>query len=297
MTGARRIGSRRRPVATRTVRLLCGVGALLLVAPSVGPAGAPGPIVGLDHIPVAVRDLDQACATYRALGFVIKPGRPHTNGIRNAHVKFPDGSGIELITAGAAVDGLTTRYVQLIAQGEGPAFLALRARDPDRLVAALRSGGFPFSRDGDLTELRQPGLDWLFVVRDNRSPTDRPEHFDHRNGATALRAVWIATDAGAELERFLAHLGGVSTRRLMSVPDPVTVPLVAVDRGEVAILPASRQLNAGRPIVGVSLHVDRVELVGRQLSKAGFTPRVHTGAAPRVVVAPGETHGIWLEFR
>jgi hypothetical protein len=284
-------------MANRTLRRLCGIGALLLVAPSAGPVGAPGPLVGLDHIPVAVRDLDQACATFRALGFAIKPGRPHPNGIRNAHVKYPDGSGIELITAGAAVDGLTTRYVQLIAQGDGPAFLALRARDTDRLVAALRSRGFPFSRAGDLTELRQPGLEWLFVVRDNRSPTDRPEHFDHRNGATALRSVWVATDAGAELERFLVHLGGVRTRRLLSVPDPVTVPLVTVDGGEVAILPASRQLAAGRPIVGVSLRVDRVDVVGRQLSEAGFTPRVHTGAARRVVVAPSETHGIWLEFR
>jgi len=37
-------------------------------------------IIGLDHIPVAVRNLDSAAHRYRELGFVLKPGRPHANG-------------------------------------------------------------------------------------------------------------------------------------------------------------------------------------------------------------------------
>jgi len=64
-----------------------------------GPA-APEPVVrGLDHVPLAVKDLEQAKADFEALGFALKPGRPHDNGLRNAHVKFPDGTEIELITA------------------------------------------------------------------------------------------------------------------------------------------------------------------------------------------------------
>src|SRR5580692_8943157 len=64
-------------------------------------------IFGVDHIPLVVSDLDGAEADFRAMGFSIKPGRPHADGIRNAHVKFPDGTEIELITAPRSADILT----------------------------------------------------------------------------------------------------------------------------------------------------------------------------------------------
>jgi catechol 2,3-dioxygenase-like lactoylglutathione lyase family enzyme len=282
---------------SRLAGCVCCLGALSLAGFSIGLAAEGGSLVGLDHIPLAVRDLEQASATYRALGFAIKAGRPHSNGIRNAHVKFRDGSGIELITAGAAVDSLTTRYLELLEDGEGPAFLGLHARDTDRLTAALRSGDHAFERDGNITRPRQPDLAYLFVVRDNRSATDRPEHFEHRNGATALRAVWIATGAGRELERLLLDLGGSSARRTVCAPDSVTATVVSVDRGEVVILPESHQVVAGRPIIGVSFQVADVEPVGRQLSSAGIAARIEAGAPGRVIVPPAETHGVWLEFR
>jgi hypothetical protein len=39
--------------------------------------------------PTAVRDLDPAAADF---GFVIKPDRPHDDGIRNQHVRLPMGA-------------------------------------------------------------------------------------------------------------------------------------------------------------------------------------------------------------
>jgi Glyoxalase-like domain len=40
-------------------------------------------LLGIDHIPLAVKDLERATETYRRLGFAIKPGRFHADGIRN----------------------------------------------------------------------------------------------------------------------------------------------------------------------------------------------------------------------
>jgi hypothetical protein len=34
-------------------------------------------VVGLDHIPVAVENLDSAADLFRSLGFALKHGRPH----------------------------------------------------------------------------------------------------------------------------------------------------------------------------------------------------------------------------
>src|SRR5690242_14629103 len=98
-------------------------------------ARAQAPLVsGLDHIPVVVTDLDQAQADYRAMGFAIKPGRFHADGIRNAHVKFPDGTEIELITATHATDELTSEYLAKMKTGEGPVYFGLYAPDRDAVA-------------------------------------------------------------------------------------------------------------------------------------------------------------------
>src|SRR5262245_2486202 len=90
------------------------------------PAGDPA-VVGLDHVPIAVANLEAAAARYRGLGFTLKPGRPHDNGIRNQHAKFADGTELELISAPEARDALTTTYRRHLEHGDGPAFLALYA--------------------------------------------------------------------------------------------------------------------------------------------------------------------------
>ena len=252
--------------------------------------------VGLDHIPVAVRDLEAASATYRALGFSLKPGRPHANGIRNAHVKFPDGAGIELLTVPEAVDPLSTRYADTIRAGDGPAFLSFHARDTTSLHAALRAGGYPFRDAGGLTAIQSPEFGFLFWIEDNRSPTDRPEHFAHPNGATALGAVWIATDDGDVLARLLVGLGGRQQRREVLAPDKVEATVVTLAEGEVFILPARHRLLPGRPIIGASFRVRDLATVRRALAAGGVSPRTGLELPERLVVEPSKAHGLWLEF-
>ena len=47
---------------------------------------------------------------YQRLGFSLKPGRFHAHGLRNNHIKFEDGSGLELISPpGHPTDDLTRR--------------------------------------------------------------------------------------------------------------------------------------------------------------------------------------------
>jgi catechol 2,3-dioxygenase-like lactoylglutathione lyase family enzyme len=260
-------------------------------------AARPGPPrIGLDHIPVAVRDLDAASATYRALGFALKPGRPHANGIRNAHVKFPDGAGIELLTVPAAVDSLSTKYAAMIRGGDGPAFLSFHARDTAALHGALRAGGYPFSQAGGLTDLQSPELEFLFWIQDNRSPTDRPEHFAHPNGATALGAVWIATADGDALARLLVALGGRQERRAVLAPDSVEATVITLAEGQVFILPARHQLLPGRPIIGASFRVRDLATVRRALAAGRVWPRTGLAVAERLVVEPSKAHGLWLEF-
>ena len=112
-------------------------------------------ILGLDHIPIAVGNLERAADRFRALGFVLKPGRPHANGIRNEHAKFPDGTELELITAPAARDDLTRKYRRHLAAGDGPAFLAFYAPDQSRVTRPLPPYVFLGGRQRSPTRIAQ----------------------------------------------------------------------------------------------------------------------------------------------
>jgi catechol 2,3-dioxygenase-like lactoylglutathione lyase family enzyme len=266
-------------------------------------ATAPLPLIGIDHIPFVVRDLEQAADTWRRLGFVIKPGRFHTDGIRNNHVKFPDGAGIELITAPAATDELTRHYTQMISQGEGPAYVSFHPSSEKALIAAAESLGEPYSLQGNLMTFRNQSLQWLFLGEgSNRSPGDRPEHFAHPNGANATLAVWIACgdqDRKRALRLFRA-LGATVDQKVVRAPDPLRTSVATVENGgEVIFLPGKRQLLPGRPIVGIVFRTRDLSAALHALRSAGVEgPRsVETPAYRSLIVHPHDTRGVWLEFR
>ena len=54
----------------------------------------------LDHVVMVVAELDSAEARLAPLGFRIKPGRLHPDNLLNAHVKFADGTELELRRVG-----------------------------------------------------------------------------------------------------------------------------------------------------------------------------------------------------
>lgn len=259
-------------------------------------------IVGLDHIPMVVSDLERAQDTYRRLGFALKPGRAHANGLRNAHVKFEDGSGIELIVPpNEATDDLTREYLEHLKQGEGPAYLSLHARDKTALIAALNAAGIAFEDDGLLT-LSDPRLRFLFFVRDNRSPTDRPEHFAHSNSAGVMTGVWLALDApsNAALKRLLLALGAGHARASVRVPgtmreNEVMADVFRVSNGRIVVVPKRADANDTRPIVGAEFQVRSLAEAKRALRVSNL--RFARAERPHAIrVASDVTHGLWLEF-
>jgi catechol 2,3-dioxygenase-like lactoylglutathione lyase family enzyme len=251
------------------MRILQGLAVLIWLVPS-GMA-----VTGLDHIPIAVRDLERAAADYRSLGFALKPGRPHANGITNQHVKFRDGTELELITAPAARDALTTTYRKHLAEGDGPAFLALFAPGVD-----ARSLG-----------LTADPLRYIFMFGRNQSPTDRPEHFAHANTAESLMGVWLAGDDLSGERRLLEKLGAGIAIEDRQVPDQIKVPVAYLTEGEVVLLPGLRQLVPGRRIVGATLRVRDLAAARKVLAGRGQ----EIGSS--IFLPPALTHGLWLELR
>jgi catechol 2,3-dioxygenase-like lactoylglutathione lyase family enzyme len=257
-------------------------------------------VTGLDHVPVAVADLEAAAERYRRLGFTLKPGRPHDNGIENRHVKFADGTEIELITAPAVRDALTTEYVHHLASGDGPAFLALYAPDLDRLAQRFDAAARTYSRGGwGLSFPDGDPMSYVFFGPRNASPTDLPAHFEHANGAESLFAVWLAVD-DLSAERSLLELTGATfSEAEVRVPDVARATVARLAEGEVVLLPGSRQLVPGRRIVGATLRTKSLSATRDALTEGGLDvpATVSREDGTSIFLTPDLTHGIWLELR
>lgn len=100
--------------------------------------------------------------------------------------------------------------------------------------------------------------------------------------------------------KFFKALGARVERRKVYVPNPVLAEVATVaDAGEVIFLPATRQILAGRPIVGIVLRVQDLNALDRTIEAVGVSPALtrNTKAYRSTFIAPQETHGVWLEFR
>jgi hypothetical protein len=206
----------------------------------------------------------------------LKPGRPHDNGIRNQHAKFLDGTELELITAPEARDDLTATYRKHLAAGDGPAFVAFH-------VPGLSQAG------------RNAAPPYVFFGGLNRSPTDKPEHFTHPNGAEALIGVWLADDDLSRERTLLQAIGARIERRAVRVPDQLTTDVARVGEDEVVLLPGRFQIVPGHRIVGATVAVKNVDAARRLLERTLGAPL--QAASRSVFLPPAATNGLWLELR
>lgn len=265
--------------------------ALVLLAPGLAWSGgattAPGPsLVGIDHVPVVVENIEEAEASYRRLGFSLKPGRPHANGLRNSHIKFKDGSGIELVSPPRQPgDALARTYAGLLNQGEGPVFLSFHARDMQALRVALGRANLGFEETDGLLTLLDPRLDFIFFLRDNRSPTDLPEHLAHANSAIAMAEVWLALDGPGRdsLRHLMRAVGSVESHESVGAPGKTNADVFTVQNGRVVVVPETCQ-RQGRRIFGAQFVVREPWRANQFL---GVT---------RSRTASNAVHGLWLRF-
>jgi catechol 2,3-dioxygenase-like lactoylglutathione lyase family enzyme len=180
----------------------------------------------VDHVIVAVRDLDAAAARWRALGFVLSDRGVHpTRGTANFCIAFPNAY-LELLSTNGP-DCREAFLLDLLARREGGASLALAMDDPAQVHDALRAhlpGIEPpvvgsreiHGRDGvkpiafDVQRIPVGALlpgRVFFCGHRNPELVYDPALFGHANGARALRRVVTAVDAVPAWPPALADLG------------------------------------------------------------------------------------------
>lgn len=211
---------------------------------------APGALVRLDHAIVVVRNLDSAAARLAPLGFVFKPGRLHADSLLNRHVKFRDGTELELMTVvGTPTSRMSREYQRLMDAGEGGVYAALwtdQVQEVEAIAAAL--GETRVTRAGPWIFLGLPGIPDAGAVwiGGGGAPANDPDSvLAHPSGATSLAAAWV--EAGAGLDTLLVKLGSRPCGTL-SLPDGRRGTRWGLARGSLVVVH-----DSGRRVTGVEV--------------------------------------------
>lgn len=178
--------------------------------------------LSIDHIVIAVADLDAAVRDYAALGFTVLAGGEHPRGSRNALVVFEDGAYLEIIAFPRPVPDFRWWQVPDRA-GPGLVDYAVLPEDFEADLARARAAGIVLGGPIEGGRLQPDGasLAWrsarppepdipFFVTdvtpRDLRVPTGAARR--HPNGVTGVAGITVAVqDLGSSTARYRALLG------------------------------------------------------------------------------------------
>jgi hypothetical protein len=185
--------------------------------------------LSLDHIVIAVADLDAAHADFSKLGFTVLRGGEHANGItHNVLVIFEDGAYLELIAWKRPDPG--NRWSDVFhTAGEGFVDYALLPDDIAAVVANAQARGLDIEDpvfggrnrpDGERLEwrtARSPGSDVPFLCGDVTPRSLRVQEGAvrrHANGVTGVAELVVAVrDLDASLARNAALLPDATPER------------------------------------------------------------------------------------
>ncbi len=277
-------------------------------------------ISGIDHVLIAVADLEAARRDYTRLGFTLTPRGRHVGwGTANYCAMFPRNY-IELlgvVDPGADSAGLAD---DLAARGEGAARVALATNDASRAGESLAAAGFepgPLRELGRALELPEGPVELRFrlvmlparataglpmFLCEHRTPGHlrQPPWLNHPNGAALLAAATVVVDdplAAMPLYERLFGPGATTS----------TDDTVAAHAGACALIFATTidlemlhpEVDFGAPkklphIAALRFAVADPPRTARYLADAGV--RFTRGREGALRVAPALAHGVLLEF-
>ncbi|MGH8745462.1 MAG: VOC family protein [Burkholderiales bacterium] len=273
-------------------------------------------ITGIDHVVIAVRDLDRAQQTYARLGFTLTPRGFHTLGSANHCIMF--GSDYVELLALPRQHPAMRYYAGFLARGEGLAAVALACADAGTAHAELVADGIEadapldFSRPVRLAQgerdasfrivqlapAQTPGCRGFVCQHLTRDLVWRPEYQTHALGATGLAALAVIVENPASSAKEYA--------RLFDAPPQEIDEGLLVQTGGTAIAVGSR-VQIRRRLRGVELPprakplvaalfiqvADRARAV-QALRGAGFEPTLLPDGS--FAVGADRAHGVALVF-
>lgn len=283
----------------------------------------------LDHVLIAVRDLDQAARAWTgALGLTLSPEGVHPGrGTHNRLIVFPS-EYLELIAFRDGSEGaFRPTMADLLDRREGLYMFALGTDDIDEAVSDLRSRGV--DPEDPVDGAREggdgaPGYTWksaavpagvtpgseTFIIQHDNTTTERyrepPGLFQHPSGVTGVRSLEIAVgDAeaaasswqavfGLQPPELLEEVADVGERRARLRLRNCFLDFVSpTDSGDLSRF----QESNGEAPYRLSLHVADLAATADALGKRGVTAtRGIDSDGEYLQAGPEHTSGVSLRF-
>ncbi len=222
---------------------------------------------------VAVSDIKIASMAYEKMGFTIKPGKLHDNGLLNAHIKLPNKTNIELMSlVGAPSDDISEKYSKILEQGESGAYLELTGSDADAFSKKIDGIDHEVIRGKYWEYVIFPegsGLEHIFLFHPYKDYKSKSHFYIHKNNAKMINRVWI--EGGKKVEELFQTLGfqHCGERKHASGLSGMSYK---TSLGEIIV---TKDETADRPkVLGVSAKMD---------------------AAPKDFFSRSEANGIWID--
>ena len=289
---------------------------------------------GIDHVGVAVPDLQRARQTYQdKLGFDRPVAGKLPNGLQNINFYFEDATYLETLNfwdakKAAWVADFVKRYTH------GGVFVVLSIRSIAATSRFLEGRGFkllaPFKGSIDVDGKKKasswrtlffkksplPGNQLYFIeypreTRENflkrlQSKETRRKFFRHRNTAIGIKAVWMAV---RDLEAATKAYESIGLRRGRPFKYPrlkASGQMISAGEGHILLLAPDTKASPLTPFVegrgpgvlGMSVQVKSL-VAARRLISVGTKTKIESFNGPLGVsflLPPKLTHGIWLEF-
>lgn len=288
------------------------------------------PDLALDHIGVAIRELERGRAAYARLGFRLTAFSQHAGSPTPGAPVVPWGSGnhCAMLRAGyVEVVGLTDpeRYSSIkdmVARYEGPHIVALGCANADRAYEALAAAGVEADKpralerdaaygvnDEGLSRARfrnihlnraaYPEARFLIIEHLTREVLWQPHLLEHPNGALALDEIYFCAD---DPQATAAKLGRTfATAPVGRDAGQVTLPLA---RGRLHVLSTAAWAacsgaapRASLPCpVGFGIRVASVARTRALLSDNGVQAAAPVAAAKELWVGPDAACGAAIRF-
>lgn len=185
-------------------------------------------ILGIDHLVIVVKDLDQAADDYRQLGFAVVPGGQHPVGSHNVLISFADGSYLEIIAFYR--DAIDHRWWDPLQKGERLVDFCFQTDDLGGDTKKLQGAGVAINNPVPWSRKRPDGfeLKWLlslatgshrgvapFLIEDVTPRRERiPQEFSHGNGIAGIDKVLVAVGELSPIEKWYSALLGVAGERI-----------------------------------------------------------------------------------
>lgn len=277
-------------------------------------------LLGIDHVVVAVRDLELAQDTWSRLGFTLTPRGYHTLGSQNHCLMF-GGNYIELLAV-PRPHPATRQFSDFLAAGDGLAAMALATDDALGAHAELDAAGLvpstpvDFSRPVILPEGTRdasfrivhlpsevsPGSRTFVCQHFSRDVVWRPEYVTHPLGVTGIAGLAVISgDVPGTAEKYAA-LFDVAPQ---PINEGLRVDTGSADQATCIAICGARQLGArlrdvnlpvrqSPLIAALFLRVADRAVAVRTLRQGGFSPQLLADGA--WAIGAHETNGVALVF-